>query len=118
MKPIEKLILWLIPAELLGVILHSVFNYVSAWNSIDHQSRSLVATLAVLSGLSYLIGQAVIGIWLYYRPHRSTSVSWIWLIFGLATGFWALGLFLLLQIPAVISALESHTGNPVPNPNA
>ncbi|WP_285578127.1 hypothetical protein [Geothrix limicola] len=118
MKSIEKLVLWLLPAELLGVILHSVFQYFSAWNSVDHGSRSLVATLAVASGLSYLIGHLVIGIWLYYKPHRSLFISWVWLIFGVTTGFWALGIFLLLQIPYVRFALESEGTSSSSSPNA
>ncbi len=118
MKPIEKLVLWLIPAELLGVVLHAVFTFVSINHSISHGPNSLASTFQVLSGLSYLVGQAVIGIWLFNQSHQSKSRRYIWFIFGLATGFWALGIYLLMQIPSVRQAIQSGESSTSPALNA
>jgi len=118
MRSIEKLALWLIPAELLAIILPSVITFVTAGVSPLPGSRSLVSLLMALSSLTYLIGHFVIGMWLLYQPHKVGSSRWIWFFFGLVAGYWALGIYLLVQIPAISSALQPGGSSEAPLSNA
>jgi hypothetical protein len=108
MKSIEKLIVWLIPAELLGILLPAILTAFTAGVSSGPGPRSLFSLLAFLSSLSFLIGHAVIAVWLLYQPHKTISSSRVWFCFGFVAGFAALGIYLLMQIPSVRSALEPN----------
>ena len=120
MRSIEKLALWLIPAELLTIFFPSLLAVFTAGGSAGPGSPSFnsITLLAALSGLSFLIANAVIAIWLLYQPHKTASSSRIWFFFGLVTGFWALGIFLLMQIPSIRFALEPDRPTSTPSPNA
>ena len=97
MKSIEKLVLRLIPVELLAVILHSVSTYFSATRLITHSDPTMYATITLISSLSYLLGHVVIGVWLFQEAREISTRRWVWLAFGLGSGYWSLAVFLLTR---------------------
>ncbi len=111
MRSIEKLVIWLIPSQILSVACDLIFSMLRAENMVHQSHSSLTGLFSVASSLSYLIGQIVIAIWIYKQEHSQRSSQWAWSLFGLFAGFWGLGIFLLSHIPA-IAALFNAPQNP------
>ena len=108
---IEKLVLWLIPAEFLSVILRGAFDYFSAGQILNPAHTSLVSTFSFLSGISYLVANLVIAVWLFQQNRHPQSGRWIWCVFGLVAGLWALAIYLLVQLPSLLRSVQKQSEN-------
>lgn len=113
MKPIERLLIWLVPAQILvfgSAFARSFLMVLSREAREDRSNFFTVGTLIFINSLVFYLANIVIGIWLFNQKHKSSTQAWLWLLFGISTGFWALGIYLLLQIPGM-DHLSNFTSN-------
>ena len=109
-SPFLKLIWWLIPAQLIELCLEIGTNaYASRYLFFERFQTQVSASdmshvlhvyssIRLVSSMAFLISRIVIAVWLGTRRHESKAAMWAWFAFGMVGGYWALGLYLLLEL--------------------
>ena len=113
MKSIERLLLWLVPVQLVGMILgldssiqllHKSEHLFNSFGTPTTTAFDAQLAMMIPKILFFLIAHIIGAVWLYRREHNSPLVRWAWAIFGFTDGFWALAFFLFSRLlPAEIS---------------
>jgi hypothetical protein len=104
-KSIESLLVWFVPVALLGFAAGSIGFALS-----DREARAAVATVFGWStvqltiyikfsqSLLWAASNIVVAVWLGNQQHPSLGKRTLWSLFGLVSGLWAVGIWLLAML--------------------
>ena len=110
MKEFENLLKWLIPLAVIAAVgnatLNSLFNQFASGDPQGLFGMTLGQTLSFITMVKPIIGlmtKIAIAIWLFFVARTAGASRWLWALFGVTFGLWAIGLFYLVRLYENIS---------------
>jgi hypothetical protein len=113
-KNVEKLLLWLVPVSLIAFVagsfafaLHDSPLMDSLATSIGWSKAQLGANIKLTQSMIFAASNVVAAIWLWFETRASFARAWLWALFGLVSGLWAVAIWLLTKSLAQGQARDS-----------
>ena len=104
-KSIESLLAWFVPIAFLAFVagsatfaLHDRETLDAAASALGMPALQLGLYLKMSHPLVLAAGNIVVAGWLAFQRHASVGRRALWSLFGLASGLWALAVWLLVEL--------------------
>ena len=101
LKEIERLLIWLVPLAILSaaskVVVSVVWARVGGAEPMD-LSADLLYMFTTLQQLVLILPNLAIAVGLYFFAKKISYTSWVWSLFGLVFGLWALATLFIYRI--------------------
>jgi hypothetical protein len=102
---VEKLLAWYVPIAFIAFAawvtdsaLHDSETLASAASALGLPPLHLRAPLKVAQSTMFVAGNIVVAVWLAHQQHTSPARRSLWSLFGVASGLWAAGLWVMVQV--------------------
>ena len=104
-RAVERLLVWFVPVAFLAFVagsaafaLHDRETLDSVAAAVGLPALQLGLYLKLSRPLILAAGHIVVACWLAFQHHASAGRRVLWSLFGLASGLWALAIWLLVEL--------------------
>ena len=104
-RAIEKLLAWYVPIALIALAagaasfaLQDRETLTSVASALGLTPLHLRASLKVAQSTMFAAGNIVVAVWMAHQQHTSPARRTLWSLFGVASGLWAAGLWVMVQV--------------------